>query len=342
MTRRVAHSVRSAAPRLLTTVLAAGLAAAVPSAQDGTLFRSGIDLVDVTVTVTDGDERFVSGLRREDFAVFEDGVAQEIALFSNEPVPVSLGIALDTSGSMTSDKLSSARAAIERLVTALADDRNEFFYMQFANRPDLVRSWTGDRRAIARAVGSAFAAGGTAMYDAVAEAIPVAQSGVNPKKALVVISDGNDTISEITVPVLRSRIRESDVLVYAMGIDGAGETRRPPVIRLPPPTPFPVPGRRRPQTIPWPSGPVFSRSAERVNADALRQITDSTGGRTEVLRGFGDLDGATARLADELSKQYYLAYASTGARDGRWHTIRVEVRGRRVTVRARAGFIAAA
>ena len=328
------------APRVLFLGLALSTAA-VALAQDGSLFRSGVELVDVTVTVTDGDERFVSGLRKEDFAVFEDDVAQEIAIFSSDRVPVSLGIALDTSGSMTPDKLSSARGAIDRLVNALSGERDEFFYMQFANRPDLVKAWTHDRRTIVRAVGSAFPAGGTAMYDAIADAIPLAQAGANSKKALVVISDGNDTTSETSVPRLRSQIRESDVLVYALGVDGVTEARRPPV-RIPPPTPFPVPGRRLPPTVPWPptGGAVFGRAGDRVNADALRQITDSTGGRTEIVRGFDDLDAATGRLADELSKQYYLAYASTGKRDGRWHAIRVEVRGRRVTVRARTGFVA--
>ena len=82
------------------------------------------------------------------------------------------------------------------------------------------------------------------------------------------------------------------------------------------------------------------QAAERVNGDALRQITDDTGGRTEIVRGFGDLDNATARIADELSKQYYLGYVSPGKKDGRWHAIRVEVKDRRLAVRARRGYIA--
>jgi len=77
-----------------------------------------------------------------------------------------------------------------------------------------------------------------------------------------------------------------------------------------------------------------------VNADALRQITDDTGGRTEIVHGFGDLDDAVARIADELSKQYYLGYAVTGEKDGRWHTIRVEVRDSSLLVRARRGYLA--
>jgi hypothetical protein len=86
-------------------------------------------------------------------------------------------------------------------------------------------------------------------------------------------------------------------------------------------------------------GGVWSRSGdERVNAQALRQITDDTGGRTEIVRGFSDLDDATSRIADELSKQYYLGYPAASEKDGRWHTIRVEVRNYRV--RARRGYVA--
>ena len=77
-----------------------------------------------------------------------------------------------------------------------------------------------------------------------------------------------------------------------------------------------------------------------MNAEALRQITDDTGGRTEIVRGFDGLDAATARIADELSRQYYLGYPSDGVKDGRWHSIRVEVRDRRLNVRARKGYVA--
>jgi Ca-activated chloride channel family protein len=324
----------------LAVAVAAAAVVAISAQQDGPLFRSGVDLVDVTVTVTDSDERFVSGLQRDDFRIYEDGVLQETAYFSNERVPVSLGIALDTSGSMTSDKMASARSAINRFAGELLGAEDELFYMQFANRPDLVQDWTHDRRAIRRALGSAFAAGGTALYDAIAEAVPVAQTGQNKKKAMLVISDGNDTTSETTVEELQQIIRESEVLVYALAVDGRTDSmRRPPIIQIPQPFPFPIPGRRQPP-VRMPPG-VRTRIGEGVNAGALRRITDPTGGRTEVLRGFDDLDGATSRIADELSKQYQLGYASNGKRDGRWHAIRVEVSGRGYTVRARGGFVAA-
>jgi Ca-activated chloride channel family protein len=177
------------------------------------------------------------------------------------------------------------------------------------------------------------------MYDAVADAVPFAETGNHSKKALLVISDGNDTNSGTSVGELRQLIRESEVLVYAIGVDGtASSFRTGPTIQLPIPIPFP--GRRRPLPPIIGGGGTRARMSERLNTDALRQITDDTGGRTEVVRSFGDLDGATARIADELSRQYYLGYPSPGKKDGRWHAIRVEVKDRRLAVRARRGYVA--
>jgi VWFA-related protein len=339
--------------RVTLIALLAAVAAVTPRAQtqtdpppDGFRFKSGVELINVTATVTDDDGRFASGLRQEDFKVYEDGVLQEVTHFSSDRVPVSLGIVLDTSGSMTADKMSAARSAIDHLIFDLLGPDDELFFEQFAQTARIRQTWTGDRRAISRAVADVDASGGTAMYDAVSEALPLAEEGRNRKKAILIISDGNDTNSQITVSDLREQIRESEVLVYALGVDSTQTTSRiTPRIQIPLPVPFPFPGRRapgRPQAPPVGGGNGgWSRPAgERVNADALRQITDDTGGRTEIVRGFGDLDNATARIADELSRQYYLGYASTGKKDGRWHTIRVEVKDRGLTVRARRGYVA--
>jgi Ca-activated chloride channel family protein len=321
--------------------LALMAAVSVRAQEPGFTFRSGVELINVTATVTDSSGRFVSGLRKEDFSLHEDGELQEITHFSNERVPVSLGIVLDTSGSMTPEKMSAARSAIDRLIHDLLGSEDELFFMQFNNRPTLVQEWTTDRRAISRAVGRVNAAGGTALYEAVADALPLASAGRHTKKALLVISDGNDTNSGISAGELRFLLRESEVMVYALGVDGASVTRRAgPTVQLPP-LPIPFPGRRPQRRLP----PIIGGGgtvviSERLNVEALRQITDDTGGRTEIVRGFGDLDGATARIADELSKQYYLGYTSTGKKDGRWHTIRVEVGDRRLAVRARRGYVA--
>jgi VWFA-related protein len=336
---------------LLPIFAATLVATAVLSAQsqEGFRFRSGVELVNVTATVTDDNGRFVPGLRREDFSVYEDGKLQDVSHFSNDRVPVSLGIVLDVSGSMTADKISAARSAIDRLIYELLDKEDELFLVTFATRASLVRDWTTDRQQISTAIREVNPTGGTAIYDAVSTAIPTAQAGMHVKKALLLISDGNDTNSTTPISALRQQIRESEVLVYALGIDGTSRRSidivRPP-IEIPRPIPFPFPGGRRPQPRYPPSGGGSGSGSwptvpgDRVNADALRQVTDDTGGRTEIVRGSEGLGPATARIADELSKQYYLGYSSNAERDGRWHSIRVAVRDKRLTVRARRGYVA--
>jgi VWFA-related protein len=342
-------------------------------------FRTGVELINVTATVTDGNGRFVSGLKKDDFRVYQDEEPQQITHFNSERVPVSLGIVLDTSGSMDGDKMVAARRALDRFLFDLLDRDDEVFLYRFDSNPELVQGWTSDMRHVSEALGRLRAAGGTALYDAVAEAVPMAQSGRHRKKALVVISDGNDTSSRMDVHSLKALIRESEVLVYAIGIDANVDTFPTPRSRLggllsqiagvqqtrPRPFPFPIPGRRPRPTPTPPRGPTYppgypptkpptapppanprgipgGRSGvnDRVNIAALRDITDDSGGRTEIVRTAYDLGPATAGIADELSKQYYLGYPASGVRDGRWHTIRVEVRGSHYIVRARRGFVA--
>jgi Ca-activated chloride channel family protein len=327
-------------------------------------FRTGVELINVTATVTDEGGRFVPGLRKEDFRVYQDGEEQPVTHFNNERVPVSLGIALDTSGSMEGEKMMAARDALNSFLVQLNDPEDEVFLYAFDSNPRLVQGWTRDKRRVSAELGRLQPRGGTALYDAVAESVPLAQSGRNRKKALVIISDGNDTSSRTDVQSLKQLIRETEVLVYAIGIDSQdsfsylpGVIRyaafqrpgRPRPPRLPIPFPFPIPGggKRNP---PPPSPPTFPPTTrgggnrgvdgDRVNVAALREITDDSGGRTEIIRGARDLNPATAGIADELSRQYYLGYASTGAKDGRWHTIRVDLRNPGYHVRARRGFVA--
>jgi len=329
-----------------------GQQAATPSAdQNGPFrFKSGVELVNVTTTVSDASGRFVSGLQKEDFAVYEDDQPVELTHFSAERVPVSLGILLDTSGSMAGTKIQEAQTALNRFLFELLDQEDEIFLYRFSNYPVLLQGWTNDRRLLSGALDRIVPNGGTAMYDAVAEALPLAQHGQYRKKAIVVISDGNDTSSRTTVGELKSRIRESEVLLYAIGIDGENQpiyrpAPQPQPPRLPIPFPFPPGGGRR-----FPFSQSFGGqgggtrrsplSDDRVNVAALRDMTDDSGGRTEVIRDARDLNPATANIADELSKQYYLGYQASGKRDGRWHTIRVEVRGGHYIVRARKGYVA--
>ena len=328
-----------AAIGLVTAVLGGSLLAQERQSGQGFSFRTSVDLVSVNATVTDRNGHFVPGLRAEDFAILEDGERQTITQFETERVPVSLGIVLDTSGSMSGEKMTAAREAIGRFVDLLGPD-DEMFLYRFDSRPMLVQGWTEDRRTLMRRLGSVTPTGGTALYDAVAEAIPLAASGTRRKKALVVISDGNDTNSEIQLSEVRQLIRESEVMVYAIGIDGpsgTGSTRSPAPPTLPLPWPgLPWPGRRPQPPARTPRGGMN----ERVNVQALRMLSDDSGGRTEIVEGARNLDQATSGIASELSQQYFLGYVSTRPKDGRWHDITVQVRRGSYQVRARRGYVA--
>jgi VWFA-related protein len=318
-------------------------------------FRTGVELINVTATVTDANGRFVPGLRKEDFRLLEDGQEQQITHFNNERVPVSLGLVVDTSGSMEGERWVSARQALNRFLFQLLDRDDEVFLYRFDNQPELVESWTTDRERVATGLARIRPRGATALYDAVAAAAPLAQSGRHRKKAIVIISDGNDTNSRSTIREIKSMIRSTEVLAYAIGIDTQAVSSpqwggQPPAYpprgpRMPFPLPFPMPGRTSPPAQPPPPPPGSSRPSrgridDRLNVAALRDITDESGGRTEIVRFARDVDPATSSVADELSKQYYLGYSSQGRKDGQWHTIRVELRDGRHLVRARKGYVA--
>ncbi len=352
--RRPAFSKRQVLLAAITGLLA--LASTQPFAQqqpEGFRFKSGIELINVSATVTDRTGRFASGLTKEDFLVWEDGKPVEVTHFSAERSPVSLGIVLDTSGSMQGEKWSAAVSAIDSFLQQLSDEQDEMFLYRFSAVAELVSDWTSDRRRVSWTLGRIHPNGGTAMYDAASEAVPMAQSGRNRKKAVVIISDGNDTSSRVGVSEVKRIVRETEVLVYAVGIDGNAEPTfrgrpTPPIQQPRIPIPFPFPGGRRGGYPPPPqyppgggsSGGVFGNPNDRVNVAALREITDDSGGRTEIVRDTRDLDPAVSSIADELSKQYYLGYPSPGLKDGRWHTIRVELKDPSLKVRARKGYTA--
>ena len=236
----------------LAVVVIAGSASVSGQKQEEFRFRSGVDLVNVTATVVDRNGRFIPGLRQSDFIVYEENELQEVTHFSNERVPVSLGLVLDTSGSMVGEKLTNALMAVDRFLTKLLSPEDEIFLYKFSNFPELVQDWTTNRQALSRSIRRISANGGTAMYDAIAESVPLAQTGQHRKRAVVLISDGNDTDSQVSLNEVKQLIRESEVMVYAIGIDGQAEGAFgfPPTTRAPmppPPTPSPFPGGRRPR-----------------------------------------------------------------------------------------------
>src|SRR5262245_13059665 len=187
----VKHAAGSGRGRLAVIALAIVSALVRPHAQqqpaaseDNFRFKSGVELVNITALVADASGRFVAGLQQDDFVVYEDDQPQAVTHFSAERVPVSLGIALDTSGSMFGDRIAAAQSALERFVSDLLTPDDEIFLYRFSDSPFLVQNWTTNRDLLSRALGRIAVHGSTAMYDAVAEAVPLVATGHNPRKAL--------------------------------------------------------------------------------------------------------------------------------------------------------------
>jgi Ca-activated chloride channel family protein len=289
----------------LKFVVCAAVAGIGVRAQETPRFQAGIDLVTVTATVTASDGRFVSGLGKDDFTIFEDGQPRDVVHFEDETSPVSLAILLDASGSMSTGKIGLARDVISRLVTRDLAANAEWFFARFGFSLVVTQEWTSDRDAIVRPLREIRATGDTALYDAVALAIPVAEGGHFQKKALLLVSDGGESKSLLSLDDVQKAIGQSDVRVYGVGVD-----------------------------------PSDGRRGERLNLKTLQRVADDTGGRTEVVAEPASIAATSSRIADELRHQYLLGYSTTASKDGRRHTIRVAVRGRGLKVRARRAFVA--
>jgi VWFA-related protein len=269
-------------------------------------YRSGIELTSITATVTDAEGRLITGLDRSAFEVFEDGSRQEITQFTRARVPVGLGLLLDISDSMFGQRIQDARAAVDKFLFELLDAADEFFILAFNHTPKPLTGWTHDAEDVRRALGGLKPFGGTAAYDAVIESLPLIARRGRQRAALLIISDGADTASNASIREVKSALLRSDAFVYAIAIDS--------------------PDRLAINT--------------RVNPEALRELTDQSGGRTEIVHSSVDLAAASARIADELNHQYVLGYTPAHGADGKYHSIRVRVAGSEYRVRARNGYVA--
>jgi VWFA-related protein len=268
--------------------------------------RSGIELTVVTATVRDANGKLVTGLPKEAFEIYEDGERLPISQFTNERVPLGLGLLLDISDSMFGRRIKDAEAAVERFLLALLDSRDAFFVMTFNHEARLLFGWQTDPAGVHDALAKLHPSGSTAIYDAVLAALPFIEHRPRERAAIVLVTDGADTASDTTLHDLRPSLVRSDAFIYAVAID----------------TP-------EPQAI-----------AHRVNVDTLNEITGQSGGRTVVVRDTADLEPATASIAEELNSQYVLGYTSPRGADGQYHTIRVRVAGSDYRVRARNGYVA--
>jgi Ca-activated chloride channel family protein len=258
--------------------------------------RVEVDLVVVHTTVVDKNGHFTSGLKKENFKLYEDGVEQNISLFSQEDVPISLGIILDISGSMRSKIEMVNKAALAFIKASNPED--QVFLIGFNDQAELLEDYTNDIDAITDALDNIVVTGGTALYDAIYLGVQKAQTGIKPKKAIVVISDGEDRDSYYKLEELVGKVQESDVQIYTIGF----------LNEIPDKGLF---GR-------------WSKSVPEKARDALQRISEETGAKGFFPKKLAEMGTIVSEIAHELRNQYSIGYVSSNAaRDGLYRRIKI-------------------
>jgi Ca-activated chloride channel family protein len=255
------------------------------------VIRTDVKLVLVPVSVTDALQRVVTGLSRDNFEVFDGKKEQTIQGFSSEDVPVSVGIILDSSGSMQ-DKWDRVRDAVNQFCDA-ANPQDEFFMVVFSDQPRLASDFTTSPEDLQKEMLFTRPKGRTALLDAIQMGLHQMKKAKYAKKALLIISDGGDNHSRYGENEIKSYAKESDVMIYSIGLFD-----------------------RYVPTVEEMQGPQL-----------LSEITEPTGGRAFTLESPNQMPEVARHIGTELRTQYVLAYRPQDvAHDGKWHRIKVKLR----------------
>jgi len=322
--------------------------------------RVDVQLVNVVATVTDSQGRYVEGLQASDFTLREDGNLQQISHFAaSTDLPISVGIVLDTSTSMER-KISTATRAVDRFLRGIhADD--DIFLMTFDNSVKVRQDFTSNREKLWEALEKVKLSSGTSLYDAVVMSTDKIRKGKHPKKAILLISDGVDTSSDRDYETARVAVRESEVLVYILGIAADPGVRGPMSERNSPfpspsgrsPSPFPIPGVGTPSgPIPMPSpgrrfqypGRNGAYNMDSVDMDVLNSLADASGGKAWLITPDARrnrLQDALDEIAEELRSQYSMGYyPGHSLTDGKWHKIELTVKNSGYNLRYKEDYLA--
>ncbi len=268
-----------------------------PSAETGAERRANIrvesTLVLVNVTVVDPLNRFVTGLEKEHFRLFEDKIEQKVTHFASEDAPLSIGLVFDASGSMGAKLQKSRQAASQFFKTANPED--EFFLVQFNDRPQMVIPFTRETEEIQNRLTFTQSKGRTALLDGVYLAMNAMKKAHNPRKAILILSDGGDNSSRYTESEIKNLVREADVQVYAIGIFE------------------PISAR--------------GRTAEELSGPGLlSELAEQTGGRHFPVENVNELPDIAAKIGIELRNQYLLGYTPMNQeKDGKYRRVQVKL-----------------
>ena len=267
-----------------------------------------VDLVVLHATVSEQHGGFVSGLREQDFQVYEDGVPQRIRLFRHEDIPVTVGLVVDHSGSMRT-KLAEVAAAARTFVQ-FSHREDQMFVVNFNENvtlglPDAIR-FTDSSAELERAIANAPAMGMTALYDAIAKALEQLQAGSRDKKVLIVVSDGGDNASAQRLAQVMDSANQSSAVIYTIGLFDINDPDR--------------------------------------NPKVLNRLAHATGGEAFFPGHLSEVVAICERIARDIRNQYTIGYIPTNAaRNGAYRAIRVLARAtgnNSLSVRTRAGYIA--
>ncbi len=252
-----------------------------------------VDLVLVPVTVADGMNRPVTGLNKNNFLLFEDEKPQDIRYFSTEDAPISVGILLDVSATMT-NKIGDARKALaEFLLNSHPDD--DYFLITFADHPELIADSTRSTDDVQRSLANLTPRGHTALLDAIHMGLAKLRSARYRRRALLIISDGGDNWSRHKSREVQKEVEESGDEVYAIGLFTD-------------------------------EFPVLSALNERYSKDLLNKVTEPSGGRMLTVDNLHKLSDVAAAVSREMRSEYVLGYRSSNTnRNGKWRKIKVRV-----------------
>jgi Ca-activated chloride channel homolog len=324
MNSRIVHRTLGRGIGALLLVVASALE---PVAEQRPTFWSEAELVAINVVVTDRQGRTLTDLTEEAFQVSEDNRPQRITQFTKGPLPLSIAVALDSSASMRGDRFRYAREAISRLIDRL-NPQDEIAIHGFNNWPYQITSWTSSHSAVEMALSEEqpMARGGfTALFEAVRVGLNLLDSASARRRALLVISDGNEELpadqwlrggisghtvwrrinlsAQDRLPKYIEVVRRSEGLVYAVGISDPR-------------------GRGEP-----------------LDQETLKALVDPTGGFVTTVHANADIPGAVERVLNDLRDQYLIGFVPTHPADGTFHKLQVTVRGCDCHARARAGFV---
>ena len=279
-------------------------------AQDNGRVIVNTDLVTLTVSVTDAGGRAVAGLDQSLFTVLDNKVPQKISFFADDDAPASIAVVFDTSASMSGEKLVRAKEALARFIQT-TDERDEYFLVDFDSRARLLLDRTQDSDAVLRKLTYVQPRGNTALYDAVYLGLETVMRGAYSKRAVILISDGEDNDSRYSFNELRQRLRESDAIIYAVG------------------------------TV----GNFLPHKGSLDGKATLEELASASGGKAFFPHGASAMSEAFERIALELRHLYSIGYHPDDfVADGRWHRLKVKVsplpKSERLFVRSREGYYA--